>query len=196
MNSILRAAIMATVLIIAGSPAFANIKCDRFGCHSANRSADTVKHRTKATRAAPTDANGNTVGLIKSAKTGATARVAPRYRAMFQAYIDDLEAAGASIRFIGGIRAGRCSIPRHKHPCGMAVDVCQTGRGRIDPRCNLPGRRYMARIAARHGLLEGGVWCNSDYGHAEVRTARQALGCRRNLYTAIEEFHHRGKRHD
>jgi len=38
----------------------------------------------------------------------------------------------------------------------------------VDPKCNLPGRAALGRIAASHGLFEGGRWCDSDYGHAEI----------------------------
>ena len=127
-------------------------------------------------------------GIIRSKKTGAQARVAARYQAKFQAYIDDVEAAGGKISFMGGIRPGRCSIPRSKHPCGMAVDLCQYSRGVVDHKCLLPPERVLAQLAARHGLLEGGVWCHGDRGHAEVRTARQAEGCGSNLYSAVHRF--------
>ena len=113
------------------------------------------------------DANGNAAGVVVSHKTGATARVSPQYAARFQGYIDAIEATGASVRFMGGIRRGHCSSSS-MHPCGRALDVCQVGRGRVDPRCRLPGRHELARIAEAHGLTEGGIWCNSDYGHAQV----------------------------
>jgi len=48
------------------------------------------------------------------------------------------------------------------------LDVCQRRRGVVDPKCNLPGRAALGRIAASHGLFEGGRWCDSDYGHAEI----------------------------
>src|SRR5262245_11951430 len=81
---------------------------------------DAKRHSyTKAT-----DANGNTATIVRSSKTGATARVGAAYRAKFQAYIDDLENSGATIRFMGGLRRGRCS-GRHMHSCGRALDVCQ-----------------------------------------------------------------------
>jgi len=38
----------------------------------------------------------------------------------------------------------------------------------VDARCHLPPRRTLAQIAASHGLFEGGRWCNSDYGHAQL----------------------------
>jgi len=125
------------------------------------------------------DANGNTAGVIISSKTGARARVGVAYAARFQAYIDDLETNhGARVLFMGGIRPGRCSISS-EHPCGKALDVCQLRRGVVDPRCNLPGRVAMGQIAASHGLFEGGRWCNSDYGHAQVDITAPACADRR-----------------
>ena len=90
------------------------------------------------------------------------------YAARFQAYIDDLENNyGARVLFMNGLRPGHCS-PASEHPCGKALDVCQRRRGVVDPRCNLPSHAAIGRIAASHGLFEGGRWCNSDYGHAQV----------------------------
>jgi hypothetical protein len=125
---------------------------------------------------------------IRSNKTGAHASVSPRYASQFQAYIDDLEAAGATIKFIGGYRKGSCS-PRHLHPCGKALDVCQLSRGRVDSRCHLPNRTAIALIAARHGLFEGGQWCNSDYGHAQV--GQTAAPCNGTTASARSHRHHR-----
>ena len=106
--------------------------------------------------------------FVISSRTGARARVGIRYVARFQAYIDDLENNhGARVLFMGGIRPGGCS-PSSEHPCGKALDVCQLRRGVVDSRCKLPGRAALAQIAASHGLFEGGRWCNSDYGHAQV----------------------------
>ncbi|HJS62541.1 MAG TPA: M15 family metallopeptidase [Pseudolabrys sp.] len=114
------------------------------------------------------DASGNAAGYVISSRTGARARVGVRYAARFQAYIDDLENNhGARVLFMGGIRPGSCS-PSSEHPCGKALDVCQLRRGVVDPRCKLPGRAALGQIAASHGLFEGGRWCNSDYGHAQV----------------------------
>ena len=125
------------------------------------------------------DANGNPTGTIISAKTGARARVGVAYAARFQAYINDLENNyGARVLFMGGIRPGRCS-PSSEHPCGKALDVCQLRRGVVDRRCNLPTRIVLGQIAAAHGLFEGGRWCNSDYGHAQVGITAGACGERR-----------------
>jgi hypothetical protein len=126
------------------------------------------------------DANGNK-GIVISHKTGARARVGVAYAARFQAYIDDLENNhGARVLFMNGIRPGRCS-PASEHPCGKALDVCQRRRGVVDPRCNLPGRVALGHIASVHGLFEGGRWCNSDYGHAQVGVSAAACGDRFRL---------------
>ena len=127
--------------------------------------------------ARPLGASGNKLdGIVMSAKTGARARVGVAYAARFQAYIDDLEKNyGARVLFMGGIRRGHCSIAS-EHPCGKALDVCQLRRGVVDPRCNLPGRVTLGRIAAGHGLFEGGRWCDSDYGHAQVDVTAPACG--------------------
>lgn len=158
--------------------------CDNDGrCTTFNATASTPaarKHRRRVRRtAAPAlDANGNTAGIVISHKTGAHARVGVAYVARFQAYIDDLEKNyGARVLFMGGIRRGRCSV-YHEHPCGKALDVCQLRRGAVDPRCHLPSRLALGRIAASHGLFEGGRWCDSDYGHAQVGVTAPACGDR------------------
>jgi hypothetical protein len=133
---------------------------------------------TPKPQAAALDANGNSAGIIISSKTGARARVGVAYAARFQAYIDDLEKNhGARVLFMGGIRPGRCSVAS-EHPCGKALDVCQLRRGAVDPRCNLPGRATLGQIAAAHGLFEGGRWCDSDYGHAQIGVTAPACGGR------------------
>src|SRR5262249_34145449 len=129
--------------------------------------------------ARPLGASGNKLdGIVMSAKTGARARVGIAYAARFQAYIDDLEKNyGARVLFMGGIRPGRC-LPESEHPCGKALDVCQMKRGVVDPRCNLPGRVALGQIAAAHGLFEGGRWCDSDYGHAQIGVTAPPCGGR------------------
>ena len=127
--------------------------------------------------ARPLGAGGNKLdGIVMSAKTGARARVGVAYAARFQAYIDDLEKNhGARVLFMGGLRPGRCAA-ESEHPCGKALDVCQLRRGVVDPRCNLPGRVVLGQIAAAHGLFEGGRWCQSDYGHAQIDVTAPACG--------------------
>lgn len=142
-------------------------------------SAD-ARHRHHSRHHPVTDAHGNVV----SHKTGARATVGAKYAAKFQAYIDAVEAAGARVLFMGGIRRGRCSSG-HQHPCGMALDVCQKSRDRVDGRCRLPARHSLARIAASVGLFEGGQWCNGDYGHAQVQVSAPACGT-----TLMAKRHH------
>src|SRR5262245_12430945 len=132
---------------------------------------------TIALQRAQPDANGNLAGIVTSKKTGATARVGVQFASRFQSYINDIEARGGVVRFMGGTRKGKC-WSGGMHPCGKALDVCQTGRGRVDPRCHLPDRHELARIASAHGLFEGGQWCHSDYGHAQVGVSAAACGDR------------------
>lgn len=145
-----------------------------------------VSHASGTHRGRPTvlDANGNvahTLVTIRSKKTHATARVDSRYAAEFQGYIDDLETRGAVIRFMGGFRRGHCASAS-LHPCGRALDVCQRARGRVDARCHLPGPSALAAIASNHGLFEGGRWCNSDYGHAQVGLTAAACSSSRTAF--------------
>ncbi len=157
-----------------GSPA---TNCDNNGyCTTLDTAKRMPSHRKRTL-----DANGNPVGVIISLKTGAHARVDISYVERFQSYIDDLEANyGARVLFMTGIRPGRCSSSS-EHPCGKALDVCQLRRGVVDRRCNLPGRVNLGQIAASHGLFEGGRWCNSDYGHAQIGVTAAACGPRRSL---------------
>ena len=129
--------------------------------------------------------SANAAGVVTS-KQGAKAYVSAAAAPKFQAYVNDLEARGAKIYSLGGYRKGRCSSGS-LHPCGKAMDVCQTRRGRVEARCRLPSRHELARIAAAHGLFEGGQWCNSDMGH--VQTVITASRCGQNLYAAVEAFH-------
>ncbi len=133
-------------------------------------------------------------GIVRSHKTGATARVSPQYSHLFQAYINDLESAGASIYYMGGYRRGPCSA-RSMHPCGKALDVCQDARDRVSghKNCHLPGRQQLAAIAARHGLFEGGQWCHGDMGHAQVGVS--AAACGSNLYGAVANYHAKARHH-
>ncbi len=78
---------------------------------------------------------------------------------------------------MNGIRPGHCSISS-EHPCGKALDVCQLRRGVVDSRCQLPDRVTLGQIAAAHGLFEGGLWCDSDYGHAQIGVTAAACGSR------------------
>lgn len=141
-----------------------------------------------AAQARHVDANGD--GVVRSHKTGATAAVSPRYASIFQSYVDDLETRGAAVRFMGGYRKGSCGSGS-QHPCGMALDICQFSRGVVDPRCNLPHRQEMASIAAAHGLFEGGLWCHSDYGHAQIGESARCG----DSWPLVARRHHHGRRY-
>jgi hypothetical protein len=56
------------------------------------------------------------------------------------------------------------------------VALGRSRRGVVDPRCNLPGRVVPGQIAATHGLSEGGRWCHSDYGHAQIDVTAPSCG--------------------
>lgn len=202
-RGILGLACALALVALSSSFAHARVEClsdvdgTRAICKDTSQPAASarVTTRHKAAKAARVVTREYGPSVIRSGKTGVTTTVAPQYRAQFQGYIDAIEAAGATIYYMGGYRRGKCSIPRHKHPCGMAIDICQDRRGHVSGarNCNLPKPAQLAAIAAAHGLLEGGVWCRSDYGHAEVRTERQAMGCGSNLYAAVERFKQHAK---
>lgn len=169
-------------------------KIESFRLYTYDANGNTSDYRYTKTISAkrhshrkPVEASGG--GVIRSKKTGATARVGAAYAAQFQAYIDELEQNGAEVRFIGGIRRGKC-WSGGMHPCGKAIDVCQLSRGRVDSRCHLPGRTQIAAIAARHGLFEGGQWCHSDYGHAQVGVSAAACGSTSTM-TAKRKYRHK-----
>lgn len=127
-------------------------------------------------------------GKVCSRKTGVCVHVAASHSADFQAYIDDLEQNhGATIYYMGGYRPGPCAN-YSLHPCGLALDVCQDYRGHVSghKNCHLPGPHELATIAAAHGLFEGGQWCHSDYGHAQVGVT--AAKCGGNLYSAVGKY--------
>lgn len=99
-------------------------------------------------------------------RSGATARVSASHAAKFQGFINELESNGYRIKFMGGVRGGRCAPPRHKHPCGAAIDINQTARDVVTAR--FP--QSINAMARRHGLLHGAEWRrNPDAGHFEVK---------------------------
>lgn len=107
----------------------------------------------------------NTVSAAETirSRSGATARVSAAAAPKFQALVDWLDARGYVIRFMGGIRPGRCSS-RHMHPCGTALDINQTARGRIT-------RSFPVGVddeARSLGLVHGAWWSNQDRGHFQV----------------------------
>lgn len=123
-------------------------------------------HNGRAVR----DANGNRAGVIRSGKTGAVAHVDPHFQSRFQALLDDFEDHGATVYYMGGWRPGHCSLAS-QHPCSWAVDFCQDSRGRVsgDRDCHLPPPKEFHALVRAHGLYDGSVWCNGDYGHVQVK---------------------------
>lgn len=158
--------------------------------HSAKRTGR--RHQAAEARRAPPEPRQGQIGsgIVRSAKTGATAHVSPKFQPIAQAVVDDLEARGAVIRFMGGYRKGPCWAGG-LHPCGLAIDLCQLRRGIVDPRCKLPSRSLEASVAAAHGAMSGGIWCNQDRGH--IQLGQTAGACGRNLYAAVGEFQARSK---
>lgn len=115
-------------------------------------------------------------GVIRSAKTGATATgISPRYQPQFQALLDDFEAHGATVYYMGARRSGSCSLAS-QHPCGWAVDFCQDSYGHVSGArdCHLPLPAEFHDLVVKHGLFDGSVWCHSDYGHVQ---AKDSGGC-------------------
>lgn len=138
----------------------------------------TASHRRKSREATPEPRQaeqGGGTGVVRSSKTGVTAHVAAGVQARFQALTDDLEAHGATIYYMGGWRRGRCSLGS-QHPCGWAIDFCQDYRGHVSGArdCHLPRPAEFHALVRAHGLYDGSVWCNSDYGHVQ---AKESGGC-------------------
>ena len=136
------------------------------------------------------DANGSP-GVVVSHKTGATAHVSASAAPRFQAYVDALEAHGAVIKFMGGYRRGHCSSSS-MHPCGRALDICQTGRGRVSASCRLPAPQVVVQIASSMGLQEGAAWCHSDYGHVQTQVTAAPCGSRGTMVASARS--HRSRR--
>lgn len=95
--------------------------------------------------------------------SGRSFMVAPRAAGAFQGLVDEFERAGFHIPFIGGWRR-HGSVRHSKHPAGLAIDICQTGRNRV--ACRMPPNA--TAIAARYGLVHGAVWRRPDAGHFEA----------------------------
>jgi len=99
---------------------------------------------------------------IKSS-SGARASVSAQYAGKFQALITWLDNHGYKIRFMGGYRPGKC-WSGGMHPCGKAIDINQTGRGRIVASFPAGVDEYARTL----GLVPGSGWCNQDRGHFQV----------------------------
>ena len=99
-------------------------------------------------------------------KSGATAQVAGQWAHKFQCLVNKIDASGFHIKFMGGYRPGPC-WSGGKHPCGMALDICQLSR---DVTCPGFPRAASTKFALACGLFPGSLWKrNPDTGHFEVR---------------------------
>lgn len=98
-------------------------------------------------------------------KSGATAKVAASHASKFQCLVDKIDNSGYRIRVLGGYRRGICSPPRHKHPCGLALDIDQTAR---DVTLRGFPRSQSTQFAKQCGLHPGSLWNHADTGHFEV----------------------------
>jgi hypothetical protein len=92
----------------------------------------------------------------------------------FQAYIGDLEANMAA--YVYG-RIGRALLTFQRAPAEGSDVSGPARRGR--PAMQSADRVTHGQVAAAHGLFEGGRWCNSDYGHAQVDVTAAGCGERR-----------------
>jgi hypothetical protein len=105
-------------------------------------------------------------GVVRS-RSGASARVAPRYAAQFQCLVDWLDQEGFKISSMGGV--ARRPYGGSLHPIGGALDIDQVARNRLRH-----GKRFPAGVnaaAAQCGLMHGDrtVWhSHPDYGHFQV----------------------------
>ena len=93
------------------------------------------------------------------ARSGARASVSSHALPHFQCLVDRLEAAGYPIAFMGGYAAR--SNPS-AHPTGNAVDINQTGRGRVTRR--FPGN--VEEMCRACGVYSGAHF--GDLGHFEL----------------------------
>ena len=101
--------------------------------------------------------HGGSGNLI--ARSGARASVSAVARPHFQCLVDRLEVAGYRIDFMGGF--ARRSNPS-AHPTGNAVDINQTGFGRVTRR--FPGN--VEEMCRACGVYSGTHF--GDYGHFEL----------------------------
>jgi hypothetical protein len=99
---------------------------------------------------------------VVDCKTGAVAYVAEDFKPFAQCVLAKFDAAGYSVRDIGGF--GERSNPS-AHPTGHAMDVNQCGRDCTSPRMS---RSLAHEIAAECRVTSGGDWRNGDLGHFEA----------------------------
>jgi len=125
-------------------------------------------------------------GLVQCRTTsGHTFLVAAAARDKLCGFVQALEATGHSIAHIHGWRA-HGSVPGSLHPIGMAIDICQSRRNRVD--CGYDPRRFTA-LAHRFGLMSGCEFRRPDCGHFQIAGVHRDHGARHRYARA--HHHHR-----
>ncbi len=109
-----------------------------------------------------TKAEVKSPGVVR-AKSGAVARVKPDAAPKFQQLVNWLESKGYPVKFMGGYRPGPCWTGG-MHPCGEAIDINQTARGRVVAAFPAGTAAYARTL----GIVSGSSWCNDDTGHFQI----------------------------
>lgn len=102
---------------------------------------------------------------------GQRVTVNKRAAAQFKGFFDDLVAAGAPVRNLGGVgvRPGNAS----QHPVGLAIDWAQSHRNVTDPDIAAwmaNNRDKLNAIEQKWGISGGEHWIDPDTGHFSIET--------------------------
>jgi hypothetical protein len=105
----------------------------------------------------------------------------PKSAPYLQAFVDELEAAGAPITDIGGynLRHIAGSALWSQHAYGNAIDIDQLGRNQVRAAFGAWAREHtnvIRQAARRHGIISGGDWRDPDFGHFEWSGSTGAAG--------------------
>lgn len=117
----------------------------------------------------PASASMTWVRTIQGERFLASKQSAPH----LEGFVNDLEAAGAPIKAIGGYNPRRIagSSRWSQHAYGNAIDIDQLGRNRVAVTFGVWAWEHsdIIRASARkHGIISGGDWRkNADFGHFE-----------------------------
>lgn len=137
------------------------------------------RHHAKAHHGRSVGRHGHSGGNLV-ARSGAAASVSAHALPHFQCLVDRLETAGYPIAFMGGYaRRSNASA----HPTGNAVDINQTGRGRVT-RMFPSGLEAMCQAC---GVYNGAHF--GDLGHFELPGKYGYVNVGRRY--ASRHWHHR-----
>jgi hypothetical protein len=130
---------------------------------------------------------------------GQTVSVNKRSAAQFQGFFNDLIAAGAPVRGLGGygLRGGNPS----QHPAGLAVDWAQHSRNVVDRDVQQwigSHRDTLNRLESKWGMSGGEHWRNPDTGHFSIdvlygKKHLEQLRENREKVSALDAQHHRDR---